>query len=109
MSAELAAKYGDVLIQCPVPGQEHLPPERLGDFIQTEVGQRVLGESLANVQVLTATGMGEEQALTIALGPAAVRDETGAILRDPKPDPESDHDPVLATQSAVESTESKKK
>lgn len=83
MSAELAAKYGDILVQCPMPGQEHLPPERLGVFLETEVGQKVLGGALANVGVLLETGMGEDQAITIALGPALVRDEVGDIMRAP--------------------------
>jgi hypothetical protein len=75
------SEYDDILIQCPMPGQEHLPPERLGDFMQTEIGQRVLGSSLENVGVLRSTGMGEEQALTIALGAAAVRDDEGKLMR----------------------------
>ena len=99
MSAELAAKYGDVLIKCPMPEQANLAPERLGDFIQTEVGKRVLGDSLGNVQVLLDTGMGEEQALTIALGAVLVRDEEGRMLRAPSPDQE----PALAGSQSVDS------
>lgn len=95
MSAELSAQYGDILVSCPMPGQEHLQAERLGDFVQTEVGQRVLGPALGNVKILLDTGMGEDQALTIALGPAIVRDDEGQIRRQSVP--------VLTTSEAIDS------
>ncbi|MDB5181740.1 MAG: hypothetical protein JWP13_503 [Candidatus Saccharibacteria bacterium] len=66
-----------------MPGMEDVAPERLDTFMQTEIGQRVLGPSLDNVEVLLEAGMGEEQALTIALGAAAVRDDEGRIMRTP--------------------------
>lgn len=66
-----------------MPGHEDLPPERLGDFMQTDVGRKVLGEALGNVDILLDAGMKEEQAITIALGSAAVRDDEGKLMRSP--------------------------
>jgi hypothetical protein len=79
-------KLDDILVRCPMPGKEGLEPERLGDFMQTEVGQRVLGQALENVAVLVESGMDEEQAATIALGPAALHDEDGRLMRAPQPE-----------------------
>lgn len=93
--------YGDVLVTCPMPGMEDVKPERLGDFMQTEIGKRVLGPSLENVEVLRNAGMGEEQALTIALGAAAVRDDEGQLMRRPA-------EPELLSQTP-QLLESKKK
>lgn len=95
-----ADRYSDILVACPMPGQEAVQPERIGDFLQTEIGQRVLGPALANVEILLENGMSEDQALSIALGPALVRDEEGQFMR--QPDAEQ---LVLADQLA----ESKKK
>lgn len=77
------SEFGDVLIRCPMPGREHLGAERLGDFIQTEVGQRVLGDVFENVNTLLEAGIDEEKALMIALGAAAVRDDKGKLKRKP--------------------------
>ena len=78
--------YGDILVSCPMPGQEHLAPERLDSFIQTEIGQRVLGQSVENIELLVQGGMKEEQAVSIALGAAVVRDESGNFMRDTAPE-----------------------
>ncbi len=74
-------KYGNYLVQCPMPGMQDLPPERLGDFMQTEVGKKVLGQALENVDFLIQAGIDEERAVTIALGPAAVHDEAGKPMK----------------------------
>lgn len=97
-----AERYGDYLVQCPMPGKEGLQPERLSDFMQTEVGKRVLGQALDNVELLLEAGMDEEKAVTIALGPAAVRDESGKIM---KAEPQEE----VATATSAFATESKKK
>lgn len=96
-------EFGDVLIRCPMPGQEHLEAERLDDFMRTEVGQRVLGGALESVKTLLEAGMGEEQALTIALGAAAVRDDEGKLMR--RPIERTSESPVRE----FEAVESKKK
>lgn len=97
------SEFADVLIRCPIPGNEHLEAERLEDFLQTEIGQRVLGASLENIKILREAGMGEEQALTIALGAAAVRDEDGKLMRRSAEEGGVIHAPEL------EATASKKK
>lgn len=93
-------QFGNVMVQCPMPGQEHQPAQRLDEFMQTEVGARVLGPSLANVEIMTNAGMETEQAVTIALGAAVVRDEEGTMMRAFEPAPEL---------VGADATESKKK
>jgi len=53
----------------------------LSEFMQTEVGQRVGGTALANVDLLVQTGMDREKAATIAFGGAIVTDENGQMVR----------------------------
>ncbi len=86
VSLEINPAYANVLISCPAPGHENEPAQELGVFAKTEIGAKVLGPSLANVKILLQTGMDEEQALAIALGPAAVVSDEGKLVRAPKED-----------------------
>lgn len=95
--------YSDILIRCPMPNNSHVEPQRLGDFMRTELGQSILGSSIENIEALKQAGLGEEQALTIALGAAAVRDENGTIMR------QSSQDNVEVRSVSGGSQESKKK
>lgn len=74
--------YGDVLVKCPVPGQEELPAERLDVFLESDLGKMVLGQSVQNIEILKSKGMSENDAVSIALGPAIVRDHEGSFVRD---------------------------
>lgn len=103
-AAKLQDMYADVMVRCPMPGQEHLPAERLGDFIATEVGQKVLGEAFATMAELTDNGIDPDKAATIVLKFAAVKDENGDLLRAPKPE-----EAELATAGHIEAESSKKK
>ncbi|HEX5797663.1 MAG TPA: hypothetical protein VFX86_04725 [Candidatus Saccharimonadales bacterium] len=78
---EIDSAYADVMVACPMPGREDEAAQPLGKFIQTEIGQRVLGDSIENVERLRATGMDTEQAVSIALGAAVVKDDAGEIVR----------------------------
>lgn len=91
-----------------MPGKESLPPERLGDFLASDVGQRVLGSSMENVDTLVKAGMSEDQALSIALGAAAVREEDGTIMRRSAPQVEEAPELVFA-EPTPEAIEPKKK
>lgn len=85
ISAEILEKFGDVMIGCPMPGQEHQKPQRLDEFAQTDRGQKYLGERFSHFVTLEEAGIGVEQAFTITLGDALVRDDAGEVVRDVSP------------------------
>lgn len=39
---EVDSAYADVMVACPVPGHEGEGAQPLGEFVQTELGQKVL-------------------------------------------------------------------
>jgi hypothetical protein len=74
-------EYADILIKCPVPEHADQLAQPLGEFMQTERGQRVLGESLENAAAMVEGGMDPNTAIRFALGSAAMKDEAGELLR----------------------------
>lgn len=77
----LQPQIADILVQCPIDAHRGESPQRLGDFLQTEVGQRVLTPLIENVDELRNIGIEEEKAISMAFAGVAVRDEHGAIAR----------------------------
>jgi hypothetical protein len=73
----------DIMVQCPIPGQENQPPQALGEFMQSDVGKRVGEAALATAGILEQTGMSKQEAVLQALGPAVARTESGEIMRAP--------------------------
>jgi hypothetical protein len=78
---EVDSAYADVMVACPMPGHEADPALPLGEFMQTEVGQRVLGAAVENADRLRSMGMEPEEAIGIALGAGALKDGQGSIVR----------------------------
>ncbi|MGI9027393.1 MAG: hypothetical protein ACR2FM_00925 [Candidatus Saccharimonadales bacterium] len=97
---ELDPDYANIVVTCPMPGKEDLPSQTLEQFMQTEVGQRIIGEALKNADTLQDSGIDKETAIAIALGPAAVKDDEGMLVRLPR---EED------TSSSIEPETPKKK
>lgn len=75
----------DALVRCPIPGKAHLPPQRLGDFMQTEIGQQLGEQIVSDYEMKREKGIEEEEAMALALGFAAVRNKDGTIATLPDP------------------------
>jgi hypothetical protein len=72
--------WANAMVKCPWPGQEHQEERPLGEFMQTEVGERVLAPYLETAKLLVNNaGMDKFDALKQALPGAIVTDEEGNI------------------------------
>lgn len=78
---EEAAEIADIMVQCPMSEHRGEGPQRIGDFIQTEVGQRVLGPVIENYGELKSMGLNAEKAADMAFAVVAVKDDDGSLVR----------------------------
>lgn len=74
-------EVADIMVQCPMPEHRGDGPQRMGDFIQTEVGKRVLGPVIENYGQLKDMGIDREKAASMAFAGFAVKDEQGNLVK----------------------------
>lgn len=77
--SDFLEKYGNVEVSCPVPEHQRLGSMPLKEFMETETGRAVFGETENAISVMVEAGIEEEKAVMMALGSSAVRDEDGNI------------------------------
>ncbi|MDB5164572.1 MAG: hypothetical protein JWL89_198 [Candidatus Saccharibacteria bacterium] len=77
--------YADILVACPMPGQEDQAPITLGEFAETERGQKYAAGIIETSELYEkAAGLSKEAAMRKALGGAAVTNESGELMRKPQ-------------------------
>lgn len=83
---ELPPELANVMVSCPWPGANAPDAMRFVDFLQTEQGQKFGPDFVSNALELESAGIDREKAIGMALGPAAIKDELGNLLRAPEPE-----------------------
>jgi len=73
--------YMDIMVRCPIDGQQAQEAMMLADFLETEVGQRVGGQALETADLLEKSGLNPEEAVLRAFMGAVVTTPEGKIVR----------------------------
>ena len=102
MVGEIPDDYLDMVIECPFEAGQTAGAMALGAFLQTDRGQEYrpkIVKYVENADKMLATGaFTQDEALQAAFGEALVKDEAGAIMRQPREPEASDR---LLAQTAV--------
>ena len=89
MPGEIPDQYLDMVMTCPFPEGQAEGAKPLREVLASDIGPKIMPhiiENIQNAEELAASGIDPERATVIAFGGALVRDEEGAIVREPEPD-----------------------